>query len=147
MKIIKTANYKKISFDIDDKKELAYELMEWHGGMSSPLYGISSSWLAGKNVPVELIEEGVNELEELIEGKVNYPGEMSRRSIFELRNLQGRLKDILLNIKDTTELSTSDSINDNLLNPEADKTNMEFVQKNIDTNFKNRGPIDPNKVR
>ena len=112
MKIIKTANYKKISFDVDSKKELAYELMDWHGGMNSPLYGISSSWLAGKNVPVELIEEGVNELEELIEGKVNYPGEMSRRSITELRNLQGRLKEELLNIKDTTELSTPDSIND-----------------------------------
>ena len=35
----------------------------------------------------------------------------------------------------------------NLLNSKANETQMDFVQKNIDTNFKNREPIDPNKVR
>jgi len=37
--------------------------------------------------------------------------------------------------------------NNNLLNSKANETHMDFVQKNIDTNFKNREPIDPNKVR
>ena len=133
MKILKTASYKKIAQKLNrDRKELALRLLEWHGGQNSPLYSVGSTWLAGKEVPVENINEAIGELEDILQKKVNYPDTITENDIVEVKKLQNDLRQ---------EIDRGD----NLLNPEADKTNMEFVRKNIDTNFKNR-TIDPNKI-
>ena len=91
MKILKTAQYKNRG-----RKELALELLEWHGGQWSPLYSVGSSWFAGKDVPNNIIEDAILELEENIQNIIKEPQagrhEDRDKSIRELRNLQDRLK-------------------------------------------------------
>jgi hypothetical protein len=93
MKIIRTANYKKLSFDVNSKKELAYELLEWHGGQNSALYRVGSSWLAEKYVPTELIDAAIGELQEEIDNAIQNrtPHSYSTKDVQELEDLKGRL--------------------------------------------------------
>ena len=62
MKEIKTANYKKIANNY--KRELALKLLDWHGGQGSNLYSVGSSWLAGHDVPNEVIDGAISELDD-----------------------------------------------------------------------------------
>jgi len=94
MKIIRTANHKKLSFEVDSKKELAYELLEWHGGQNSALYQVGSSWVAGKYVPTELMDSAISELQEDIDNAVQNrtPHSYSTKDVQELSDLKGRLE-------------------------------------------------------
>lgn len=92
MKEIKTAKYKNIFANTDNRKELALKLMDWHGGQFSPLYSVGSSWLAGKDVPNNIIEEAIKELEDIAQKKVNYPQNITDENIMEIKQLQQELK-------------------------------------------------------
>ena len=94
MKIIKTGKYKKISQQ-SDNRDLASRLLDWHGGQSSPLYALGSSWLAGKAVPDELVDRAIEELEDIAQRKVNYPQEVSEKDVQEVKLLQQELKNTL----------------------------------------------------
>jgi hypothetical protein len=93
MKIIKTANYKKMAQEIgNNRKELALRLLDWHGGQSSPLYSVGSSWLAGKEVPTENIEAAIDELQTIVKKKVNYPDAITDDDIVAVQQLQEDLR-------------------------------------------------------
>jgi len=62
MKIIKTSSYKKIANNY--KRELALKLLDWHGGQGSNLYSVGSSWLAAHDVPNEVIDGAIFELDD-----------------------------------------------------------------------------------
>ena len=101
MKILKTAKYKKtekVSFN--SKKDLALKLLEWHGGQWSPLYSVGSTWLAGKEVPPNIIEDAIKELEDIVQKKVNYPDTVTEEDILEVKGLQNELKKEIANISD-----------------------------------------------
>jgi len=108
MKIIKTVKYKKAQMNDkilqqqNGKKELALKLLEWHGGQWSPLYSVGSTWLAGKDVPSEIIYEAIEELEDIVQKKVNYPDTISEDNIIEVKKLQNELK------KETIDYNTCD---------------------------------------
>jgi hypothetical protein len=87
--------YKQSQFDVNSKKELAYELLEWHGGQGSPLYSVGSSWTTDQEVSSETIEWAVQELESNIHGQDAYPVSERQKNIFTLRSLIGRLEDEL----------------------------------------------------
>lgn len=81
---------------VDNKKELAIELLEWHGGQWTSLYSVGSSWIAGEEVPSKVIKEAISELEDEIQNIIQEPKaglyENRNRDIRELRNLQNRLR-------------------------------------------------------
>ena len=120
MKIIKSEKYK-LSFEFNSRKELAYKLLDWHGGQWSPLYSVGSSWSAGKDVPREIVEQAIQELEDNIQGIISkQTGLRSNRSkdIAELRNLQGMLKNELekIGIEDSdypTDTPLGEQMDDN----------------------------------
>lgn len=118
----------KKAFNVDSKKELAYELLQWHGGQTSPLYSVGSSWAAGKYVPTNIIEEAIAELEDLAQAKVNYPSAMTSKDIKEVRSLQGRLKHELEQQKAKEEDENRAAEGD----WEAERANERY--------FENRGP-------
>lgn len=84
-------NWYKKAFDVNSKKELAYKLLEWHGGQSSPLYSVGSSWVADADVPIENIEKAIQELKDNIKGQGAYPQDVKQKNIFDLTILIGRL--------------------------------------------------------
>ena len=101
MKILKTANYKKTEkVAFNSKKDIALKLLEWHGGQWSPLYSVGSTWLAGKEVPPDIIEDAIKELEDIVQKKVNYPDTITEEDILEVQGLQNELKKEIANISD-----------------------------------------------
>lgn len=75
-----------------DKKQLALKLLDWHGGQSSYLYSVGSSWYAGNEVPRENIEGAILELKDIANKKVNYPETVTPQDIQEVNELQNLLK-------------------------------------------------------
>lgn len=82
--------------EVDRKKELAIELLKWHEGQWSSLYELGSSWIAGEEVPNEVIQVSISELEDNIQNIIQEPKsglyENRNRDIRELRDLQNRLR-------------------------------------------------------
>lgn len=97
MKIIKTSQYHEQ--ENSQRKQLALKLLDWHGGQWSPLYSVGSSWLAGRDVPSDVIQEAIQELEDIAQKKVNYPETVTEQNISEVRMLQEELKQNLSNNK------------------------------------------------
>ena len=94
MKIFKTANYNNQQGQ-QAKMDIANDLLDWHGGQSSGLYSVGSSWLAGHfDVPEENIKLAILELDDLINKKVNYPDTMTEQDIIELKQLKQRLQQL-----------------------------------------------------
>ncbi len=94
MKIIRTARYDENWIQMS-KMELANGLLDWHGGMSSGLYSVGSSWLAGDfDVPEENIQLAISELDDNINKKVNFPETMTDENIIELKKLKQRLQQL-----------------------------------------------------
>lgn len=89
MKILKTKKFAQIN---NDKENLALALLDWHGGQWSALYSVGSTWLAGKEVPTRSIENAIEEIENLIKKKVNYPDAISEGNIQDLTAIKNRLK-------------------------------------------------------
>jgi len=112
MKILKTANYEKISNN--NKKQLAIKLLEWHGGQFSDLYSVGSSWLANRDVPNENIRGAIRELEDLARNRVPYPqvGEEFEENFKEIRQLQQALKE---EMQKEELFNNEDDINLNLI--------------------------------
>ena len=138
MKIIKTANYKKIEKKAQQYKsdaDIASEFSNMQINNIEVGKSGSSGWIE-LSFPEggEHVGGGANEVTDnwikYDNGKIAfnnwYPSEISSQLVQAIEN---KLED------------------GNLLNSKANETQMDFVQKNIDTNFKNRGSIDPNKVR
>ncbi len=94
MKIIKTNSYKKISQQLDSRG-LASRILDWHGGQNSPLYALGSSWLAGKAVSDELVDQAILELEDIIQKRVNFPKTVTEQDVQEVKLLQQELKKTL----------------------------------------------------
>ena len=106
MKNIKTSNYKKIKISqyVDEleerKKRLAVKLLEWHGGQSSPLYSVGSTWLVGKELTdSNIINNAIEELEDIVQKRVNYPETITNENIIEIKQLQKELKEVGLQIE------------------------------------------------
>jgi len=112
MRIIQSTNYKKIANN--NKKQLALMLLDWHGGQSSYLYSVGSSWLAMKDVPNENIEGAIRELEDLARNRVPYPqvGEKFEEDFKEIRQLQKLLRE---EMRKEELFNNEDDINLNLL--------------------------------
>ncbi len=113
MKTIKSVSYnKKIA---NNKKQLALKLLEWHGGQSSDLYSVGSSWLAGRDIPNENIEGAIQELEDLARNRVPYPqvGEEFEENFKEIRQLQQSLR---REMQREELFDNEDDVNLNLLN-------------------------------
>jgi len=43
-------------------RELALAMLDWHGGQNDPIYAVGSSWLAGRSVPSNLVEDAISNL-------------------------------------------------------------------------------------
>jgi len=106
MKNIKTSNYKKIKISqyVDEleerKKRLAVKLLEWHGGQSSPLYSVGSTWLVGKELTdSNIINNAIEELEDIVQKRVNHPETITNENIIEVKQLQKELKEVGLQIE------------------------------------------------
>ncbi len=93
MKILKSAQFiLSMQEIINRRKELAIKLLEWHGGQSSPLYSVGSTWYAGKTVSSDIINSAIREIQDNIDKKVNYPETISEETVSELKDLKNRLQ-------------------------------------------------------
>lgn len=95
MRIIKTNNYKTAQVINNNRNALALKLLEWHGGQSSDLYSVGSSWLAGANVPIENVRGAILELGDIINKKVNFPDPITPEIQQEVMSLKRQLEDQL----------------------------------------------------
>ena len=69
------------------REQLAHELLDWHGGMASGLYSVSSAWLGDNEADPTDIGLAIDELQALLDDEVPQAGEIAH-----VRELKARLE-------------------------------------------------------
>jgi len=79
----------------EDLADLARLLLNWHGGQTSGLYAVGSSWLADPSAPsgpdYDDIVRAISELDGLIAREVPHPESITDADVAELKGLRSRL--------------------------------------------------------
>lgn len=77
----------------NNRKILSQKLLEWHGGSSSYIYQLGSSWLVDKNVDQHTIDGAIGEINSIIHYFCNsgVSDENSRKYIKELYSILDRI--------------------------------------------------------
>lgn len=91
MKIIKTAKFIE-AFGSNNKKQLAYDLLDWDDGSCPDFRLLAYNWLNNKKVSPNVIRSVLMEIQDILDEKVDYPNYLKNNDIDKLRDIQDKLR-------------------------------------------------------